>query len=159
MPEQNPISIIISKSYSVRIRMRWASSSFFCFSSSAIRSPNSSRIVLEARFMFSIGVTNCLPGKIITPGKDSSMFPVNGSKRVIRSISSPKNSIRMPSSSSAGRTSTVSPRTRKCPRSNWMSFRSYWISTNRESSRSRPNSSPMPRRMTMSSKSRFSPTP
>src|SRR6266436_3754632 len=38
MPEQNPISSIISRSYSVRILRRWASRSFPCFSNQAIRS-------------------------------------------------------------------------------------------------------------------------
>ena len=51
--------------------------------------------------------------KSSTASSDSILFPVNGSKRVMRSISSPKNSMRKPSSRPAGQTSTVSPRTRK----------------------------------------------
>ncbi len=75
----------------------------------------------------------------MTASSVSILFPVNGSKRVMRSISSPKNSMRKPSSRPAGQTSTVSPRTRKLPRSNAMSLREYCRSTRRERNCSRDN--------------------
>lgn len=44
MPEQDPIWRIISRSYVVRMRSRWASSILPCFSSSARRSASSASI-------------------------------------------------------------------------------------------------------------------
>ncbi len=66
MPEQKPISSIISRSYSVRILMRCASSSLPRFSNQAMRSPSSSRMARMARLILSSGVTNCLAGKMMT---------------------------------------------------------------------------------------------
>ena len=51
--------------------------------------------------------------------------PVSGCSVAIASISSPKNSIRIASSSYTGMISTVSPRTRNVPRVNAMSLRVY----------------------------------
>ena len=51
MPEQEPIWRIISMSYVVRMRSRWASSSLFCRSSSASRSSSSSSMPVIARSM------------------------------------------------------------------------------------------------------------
>ncbi len=48
MPEQNPTWRIISMSYVVRIRSRWASSSLPCRSSSASRSASSSSMPVIA---------------------------------------------------------------------------------------------------------------
>ena len=58
------------------------------------------------------------------------------------SISSPKNSMRIASSSYIGMISTVSPRTRNVPRTNAVSLRSYCISTKRRSKSSRSTWSP-----------------
>src|SRR5271167_133162 len=88
MPEQTPISSIISRSNSVRCLMRWASSNFPLRSKRLMRSPSSSRIVkIALRILFSV-VTNCFAGKTTTPSRNSILFPVNGSKRVMRSIRS-----------------------------------------------------------------------
>ena len=51
MPEQNPTWRIISMSYSVRMRSRWASSSLPWFSSSASRSASSASMSRTARSM------------------------------------------------------------------------------------------------------------
>ena len=51
MPEQEPTWRIISMSYVVRIRSRWASSSLPCCSSSASRSASSASMPLIARSM------------------------------------------------------------------------------------------------------------
>ena len=118
--------------------MRCASSSLFSFSKYWICSRNSFRMVFMAVFILSVCVTNCLPGKIVIDSRDSVIFPVSGSNRCIRSISSPKNSILMPSSVWAGRISTVSPRTRKSLRSNAMSFLEYCRSTSLASNGSLP---------------------
>ena len=68
--------------------------------------------------------------------------PVSGCSVAIASISSPKNSIRMASSSYTGMISTVSPRTRNVPRVNAMSLRVYCMVTNLRSSWSRSTWSP-----------------
>ena len=59
------------------------------------------------------------------------------------SISSPKNSIRMASSSYIGMISTVSPRTRNVPRWKSMSLRAYCMETNFRSRSSRFISAPL----------------
>jgi len=55
-------------------------------SNHAMRSPSSSRMVTSARLSLSVGVTNCLPGYTVTASSCSSLCPVNGLNRVIRSI-------------------------------------------------------------------------
>ena len=117
MPEQKPISSIISRSYSVRILIRCASSNLPCFSNHAIRSPNSSRIASSAALHFLRRRDELFAGINRDALSSVSIFsPVSGSNRVMRSISSPKNSTRNASSRPAGHNSTVSPRTRNWPR-------------------------------------------
>ena len=57
MPEQKPSSRIISMSYSVRWRSRWASTSLPADSNAATCSSSSSRISRTARSMVAGGVT------------------------------------------------------------------------------------------------------
>ena len=57
MPLQKPTSRIISRSYWVRMRRRWASSSLPSFSNQARRSPSSSSIWTMARFIRSSPAT------------------------------------------------------------------------------------------------------
>ncbi len=61
--------------------------------------------------------------------RSRSSSPVSGLIFEIRSISSPHSSMRTACSSYAGKISTVSPRTRKVPRSKATSLREYWIFT------------------------------
>ena len=63
--------------------------------------------------------------------------PLTGWRVARDSISSPKNSTRMASSSYMGMISTVSPRTRKVPRVKSTSLRVYCMATKRRSSSSR----------------------
>src|SRR5260370_27105 len=88
MPLQKPISCSISRSYSVRMRSRWASRSLFCDSRTLIRSSSSTRIVCNARFNLSAGVTNCLAGKNVITLSDSRACPGRGSNPLMASISS-----------------------------------------------------------------------
>jgi hypothetical protein len=131
MPEQKPISSIISRSYSVRILMRWASSSLPCFRTRRC-ARSTPRGWPAARAQLFGGRDELFAG--INGDRlqaTRSAFPVSGSKRVMRSISSPKNSTRSASSRPAGQSSTVSPRTRNWPRVNSMSLRVYCRSTSR----------------------------
>ena len=62
MPWQKPISCIISRSYSVRCLMRWASRYLRLPSNQATRPASSSRMAAMAVAILAAGVTNCLAG-------------------------------------------------------------------------------------------------
>ena len=114
-----------ASSYSVRILILCASMYLPFASNQETRSTISSRMFRMATCIFSLGVTNCFAGKRVRWVSSPRVWPVRGSKRVIRSISSPKNSRRTASSSFwAGKISTTSPRTRNFPRPNSISLRS-----------------------------------
>ena len=94
MPLQNPSSCIISRSYSVRCRMRCASSMRPSFSNFFTCASSSARSSTTARSTVGFEVTYCVAGKIVIVSSRDSTSPVSGSKCVIDSISSPKKETR-----------------------------------------------------------------
>ncbi len=94
MPLQKPSSCIISRSYSVRWRMRCASSILPSDSNCLTCSSSSWRISTAARSIVGFDVTYCVAGKIVIVSYFDSTSPVSGSKCVIASTTSPKNEIR-----------------------------------------------------------------
>ena len=116
MPEQKPSSCISSRSYSVRWRMRCASSMRPSASNFLTCASSSARISLTARSI--VGLRRDVLGR--GPDREVSSLantsPVSGSKCVICSTRSPKNETRYAVSEFAGCTSRMSPFTRKRPR-------------------------------------------
>ena len=101
MPEQKPTSCIISRSYWVRIRSRWASSSL--------------PLLEVGQPLLELGLDALdapahalLAGDVVRGREDDELVdltdpsPVTGSTTIIRSISSPKSSMRTAVSSYAG---------------------------------------------------------
>ena len=142
MPEQKPSSRIISRSYSVRWRIRWASSIRPSASKRATCSSSSARSSSTARSIVGFEVTYSVAGQMTRLSSFAYTSPVSGSKWVICSTSSPKNETRYAVSMFAGCTSTTSPFTRKRPRPSTVSLRTYWLSTSFCRTASRSCSSP-----------------
>ena len=125
MPLQKPSSFSISMSYSVRWRMR-------CASSIRPSASNARDLLLElvpdlVDRSLDVGfeVTYSVAGQIARLSSCESTSPVSGSKCEICSTSSPNSEIRYAVSAFAGCTSTTSPRTRKRPRASTVSLRTY----------------------------------
>ena len=159
MPLQKPSSCIISRSYSVRCRMRCASSILPSASNCLICSFSSCLISSTARSMVGFDVTYCVAGKTVIWSYFESTSPVSGSKCVIASTSSPKNVMRYAVSEYAGCTSTTSPLTRNRPRPSNVSLRTYWMSISLRSIRSRSMDSPTATATTFSLYSSGEPRP
>ncbi len=117
----------------MRIRRRSASRSLPCRSSSASRCWSSSSIVTTAR-------AHALVAGDVMRGREDRLIDdlvvrrprrSIGSNIEIRSTVSPHHSMRYPACSYGGKTSRVSPLTRKVPRARLIWFRWYWMSTSR----------------------------
>ena len=94
MPEQKPSSCISSRSYSVRWRMRCASSIRPSASNFLTCASSSARISLTARSIVGCDVTYSVAGQIARLSSLAYTSPVSGSKCVICSTRSPKNETR-----------------------------------------------------------------
>ena len=94
MPLQKPSSFSISRSYSVRWRIRCASSMRPADSKAVTCCSSSWRISSTARSIVGFDVTYSVAGQIAMLSSFASTSPVSGSKCVMPSTSSPKNETR-----------------------------------------------------------------